>query len=774
MMKSYLKFLSRNKLYTAIEAVGLAVSLAFVILIGSYAWQQWNVTKENPDRENIYTFNLPDYPGLTFGFAPKLADAVPEVEQTARYCPDIVTYVHVDNLDIEAHAIAVDPTFFQLFPYYKFLDGTPESLATKEDVLLSESFARAHQFQVGDVLHTRDWDFRVAGIVEDFRQTLFPAADIIAHPDSWLNAGAWEQPFDRYGSTITFARVTPGTDRATLQTKAEALCKEVYPGMYGTSFFESLSVERLDELFFKEYGTNQQAYRHGDLGTLKILLLVGLLLLLSAICNYINLSLALTGKRAKEMATRRLLGEEKRGIVLRQIAESILFTALCFGIGLLLAYALVPSFNSLINDPDIPVSIKLHPGYVVTYLLLIVLTGTLSGLLPALLSSRFSPIDVVRGNFRRSTKMTFSKIFILLQSALAVFLLAMALVMEAQYKLSMNRPLNANLENVYYLRVQSRTDQQPLADALSALPCVKRVGFSQGAPGSMTGGQFSLTRDGDEIMYRTYKMDSIAFHIFQFQKLKDYHAPQFNSVWFGEAAFAATGFDDEYHDISQTLSQRTKGCENVAGVIKDFPVNLSNAGEEDYLFVSVMKREDLNWGGWVIETEGDRDEARKAIRKVYEDWSRNNIVSEIDNDFLTENIREALRPARNNMRLLELFMLLAIMISLLGLLAMSTYFAGERSKDIAVRKVFGSTVNGELWHNVREYMMLVGIACLIGIPLAIWAAQNYLESYIYRLENYWWIFVLAVVITLVIAFLSVLWQTLKAARTNPAVELKKE
>lgn len=275
-------------------------------------------------------------------------------------------------------------------------------------------------------------------------------------------------------------------------------------------------------------------------------------------------------------------------------------------------------------------------------------------------------------------------------------------------------------------------------------------------------------------MYRTFKMDSVAFDIFHFEKLKDYQMPKFNAVWFGESAFAASGFDDEYHDISQTLSQRTQGCDYVAGVIKDFPVNLSNAGEDDYLFVSVMKREDLNWGGWVIETIGDHNEARKAIRQVYEDWNRTNIASVADDDFLSENFREALRPARNNMRLLELFMLLAIMISLLGLLAMSTYFAGERSKDIAVRKVFGSTVNGELWHNVREYMVLVGIACLIGIPLAIWAAQIYLESYIYRLKNYWWIFVLAVVITLVISFLSVFWQTLKAARTNPATELKKE
>ena len=773
-MKSYLKFLSRNKLYTAIEAVGLAVSLAFVIIIGSYAWQQWAVTRENPDRKSIYTFNLPDWPGLTFGFAEKLADAVPEVVQTARYCPDILTYVHVDDSDIEARVIAVDPSFFKLFPYYGFVEGSPESLTTKEDVLLSESFARAHHFKVGDVLHTRDWDFRVAGIVEDFRQTLFPSVDIIAHPDSWLNAQAWEVPFDRYGSTITFARVAPETDRAMLQAKAEALCKEIYPGMFGTSFLETLSVERLDEIFFKEYDGNPQAYRHGDISTLRILLLVGLLLLLSAVFNYINLSFALAGKRAKEMATRRLLGEEKRSIVLRQIVESILFTGLCFGIGLLLAYAFVPSFNRLINDPDVPVSILMRPGYVIAYLALIVLTGAISGILPALLSSRYSPIDVVRGTFRRQAKMTFSKVFIVLQSALSVFLLAMALVMEAQYRLSMNRPLHANIEDVYYLRVQSRSDQGPLVDGLAALPCVKRIGFSQGAPGARTGGQFSLTRDGSEIMYRTFKMDSTAFDIFHFEKLKDFEAPKFNAVWFGEAAFAATGFDDTFHDISQTLSQRTLGCEYVAGVIKDFPVNLSNAGTEDYLFVSVMKREDLMWGGWVIETVGDRAEARKAIRQVYEDWSRTNIASVADNGFLTENYREALRPARNNMRLLELFMLLSVLISLLGLLAMSTYFAGERSKDIAVRKVFGSTVDGELWHSVREYMILVGIACIIGIPIAVWAAQKYLESYIYRLENYGWIFVLAVVFTFAMAFGSVLWQTLKAARTNPATELKKE
>ena len=119
-------------------------------------------------------------------------------------------------------------------------------------------------------------------------------------------------------------------------------------------------------------------------------------------------------------------------------------------------------------------------------------------------------------------------------------------------------------------------------------------------------------------------------------------------------------------------------------------------------------------------------------------------------------------------------MLLSILISLLGLVAMSTYYADEKSRDIAVRKVFGGTVNTEAWHTIRDYMVLVGMACIIGIPVAVYAAHEYLKDFIYRLNGYWWIFVVAVVLSVAIAFLSVLWQTLKAARTNPAVELKKE
>ena len=168
-------------------------------------------------------------------------------------------------------------------------------------------------------------------------------------------------------------------------------------------------------------------------------------------------------------------------------------------------------------------------------------------------------------------------------------------------------------------------------------------------------------------------------------------------------------------------------------------------------------------------------EARKQIRETYETWKKDNMVYyELANGYLTEFYEKALRPARNNMRLMEIFMALALLLSLLDLVAMSTYYADEKSRDIAVRKVFGGTVDTEAWRTIREYMVLVGIACVIGIPIAVYAAQEYLKDFIYKLEGYWWIFVVAVLLTGLIAFVSVIWQVLKAARTNPATELKKE
>ena len=765
-MKSYLKFLSRNKLYTAIEAVGLAVSLAFVIIIGSYVWQQYAVTWENPDRERVYVPGTPGFPALTYGF-PDAIGNIPEIESVSRMC-NVVVHPVIRGENTEAESVGVEPEFFEICPQFRFVEGSADVLSAPNNAILSASFARKHNLSVGEALDITGSSYVVGAILEDLKGTVIKPYDI------FLNAAVYKdewQPFDNYGSTVTLIKVRPETDRKELYDKLESVCKDVYSSIYGQYFFEHLELSRYDELFFKE---TEGFFRHGDKATLRILMLVGLLLLLSAILNYINLSVALTGKRAKEMAVRQLSGASRVGIIWKYLAESIAFTVVCFAAGLLLAEAFCPAMNALLNNPDIPIKIIWSPGYVFAYIVIILLVGVLCGIFPAMMSGRYNPVDVMKGGYRRRSKMVFSKVFIVLQNALALILIALAITMEAQMHKTQERPMNCNIENIFFLKDFSGEDNAPLKDALDALPCVRRIGRSSGVPGSINMGQYSTTRDGQDILYKLIRMDSTAFSMFGFEILEDFHAPQFNSVWFSDKSFAATGFDSDYHDISGTLSRRTMGCEQVAGVFKSFPTNNANIGEEDNAIVSLMRSEDIPFAGWVIETTPDRKAAKAQIMEAYDNSIKGKQIYGSLAFWVDENIAEAWKPARNNMRLVEIFMLLSIIIALLGLVAMSTYYADEKSRDIAVRKVFGGTVDTEAQRTIREYMVLVGIACVIGIPIAVYAAQEYLKDFIYRLEGYWWIFVVAVLLTWLIAFVSVIWQVLKAAKTNPAIELKKE
>ena len=765
-MKSYLKFLSRNKLYTAIEAVGLAVSLSFVIIIGSYVWQQYAVIWENPDRERVYVPGTPGFPALTYGFPDAIGD-IPEIESVSRMC-NVVVHPVIRGENTEAESVGVEPEFFEICPQFRFVEGSADVLSAPNNAILSASFARKHSLSVGEALDITGSSYVVGAILEDLKSTVIKPYDI------FLNAAVYKdewQPFDNYGSTVTLIKVRPETDRKELYDKLESVCKDVYSSIYGQSFFEHLELSRYDELFFKE---TEGFFRHGDKATLSILMLVGLLLLLSAILNYINLSVALTGKRAKEMAVRQLSGASRAGIIWKYVAESIAFTAVCFAAGLLLAEAFYPAMNSLLNNPDIPIKIIWSPGYVFAYIVIILLVGVLCGIFPAMMSGRYNPVDVMKGGYRRRSKMVFSKVFIVLQNALAVILIALAITMEAQMHKTQERPMNCNIENIFFLKDFSGEDDTPLKDALEALPCVRRIGRSSGVPGSINMGQYSTTRDGQDILYKLIRMDSTAFSMFRFEVLEDFHVPQFNSVWFSDKSFTATGFDSDYHDITGTLNGRTKGCEQVAGVFKSFPTNNANIGEEDYAIVSLMRSEDIPFAGWVIETTPDRKAAKAQIMEAYDNCIKGKQIYGSLAFWVDENIAEAWKPARNNMRLVEIFMLLSIIIALLGLVAMSTYYADEKSRDIAVRKVFGGTVDTEAQRTIREYMVLVGIACVIGIPIAVYAAQEYLKDFIYRLEGYWWIFVVAVLLTGLIAFVSVIWQVLKAAKTNPAIELKKE
>ena len=794
-MKSYLKFLSRNKLYTAIEAVGLAVSLAFVILIGSYVVQQYEVAHESPQWKRTFVLGSDEFLGLTYWDKEELEMNIPEVQAATRAAMLWQPLIRQGDQSLQCSGIEADADFFKVFPEYRLVEGSADDFVGKEDILISESLARKLSVDgdnlIGKVINVDQSDRTIKGVFADFDGTFFMPYDIITHI-----SGTWvaeqERNFGSIGNYTTWFRVREDADPDDVRAKVSALLHKNYDPIWSAEKVDSWKAYRMDEAFFAT-GNSNGLTRQGNAQMLRLLTVVVLLLLLSAIFNYVNLSLALTGKRAKEMATRRLLGADKSGILWKYIGESVAFTAVCFGAALLLADLLVPMMNSLVStsDPDelmlgmgdtsVRLSFMMTPGYILAYIAGILILGVINGLLPAVAASRYQPIDVIKGTLRRRNKMVLSKVFIIVQNVLSVFLIALALVMEVQMRHMLTRPMHAATENLYFIEYSARDyDMMKLfKDKVEALPFVTRAGVGRGIPGLINMTMGVKVDEEHRVDMPVIVCDSTYFKLLGLEVEEDFGHPLTHSLWMSRSAFNAAAVSDTSTVFPRRINMNGAQPEFIGGVVTDFPARpASESSQNPNGGLIVTRAEELRYAnGMLIGTTGEDDSYDKAIRQAYREYRLE--TSGVEEPawrygFVRDINTKMLAPVRRTLRLVELFAVLAVLISLLGLLAMSTYFADENTKQIAVRKVFGSDVTHETWRNVRSYMVLTGIACAIGIPLAVWAARVYLERFAYRVENYGWVFVVAVIISLAIAFGTVLWQTLKAAKTNPAIELKKE
>ena len=793
-MNSYLKFLSRNKLYTAIQAAGLIVSIAFVILIGNHIWQHLQISRENPIGNRVYAVVTNVGASLSWWDKPVLEDKLPEAEAVCRIGATYSNFywATIGDRNVKVTETDVDASFFEVFPNYTLLDGSMQEFALQDHCLVSESFARANWegSPVGQTLvfHNNIHDTRtltVCGVYADFRDTMMPESDLLLNSefDSTYSADYF-QPFSRIGSHATLIKVRPDTDRTALEEKIRQICRENYDEEVARDFF----VEALPEYYFTaREGSEGSKFTKGNKAMLRILLMVVLLLLVSAVFNYINLSLALSGRRAKEMATRRLLGASQTAIALKYIAESLFFTAACFGLALLLAHLLLPTVDVLLTNVSgkgVHLQLSRSAGVVAVYAAGVLVVGVLAGLAPAWLASRFAPIDVVRGTFRRRSKMTFSKVFIVFQNVVSVVLIAMAVLMEVQLRHMAERPLNARTEGLYnvYHIAKGYADLAPLIDRVEQIPGVKRTAYGQGHPGQTGWMDYTFDRIDDEGTATTQMIlcTEDYFDMLELNIVEDFGMPRTGSVWMSRSLATELGVEGEaLQDYAWEFRINGARITAVGGIYEDYPT--ADVLTEDALTNSVViigRNEDMRYvNGFVAEVSGNYAEVDKAIREAYAEFVTEQYGIDMPSaqiGYVGDLINECLQPARTTMRLIELFMALSMLISLLGLVAMSTYFSGESTKGIAIRKVFGSNVHRELWRTVSAYMTLVAIAVVVGIPVAVYAAGEFLSRFAYRIANYWWIFVVAAALSVAFAFGSVLWQVLRAARTNPATELKKE
>ena len=779
-MKSYLKFLSRNKLYTAIEFIGLAVSLAFVILIGSYVLQQRKAAQGYPEWKNTYlvgtTYGSVEM-GPRTGLAGLLKENVPEIEKASVYSYLGIqgkvgeVYLH------EAMIAGVNADFLDMFPI-RWVAGNPDALLESNTVAMKERFAREMfpgEDVIGKVWAYDEQTYTVVAIFQDLGSPIFRDDELVllqVKENGELTRGYT-------GGCTCIVRSDEPEEK--LMADIDAVLESHLRMEWGRDESRAMkngSIERMDRLYFSDLIHGDQVFLKGNQSLLKMLSAVVLLLLLSAIFNYINLSSALAGRRVKEMGMRTVLGASREQIVWGFLKESLVFTAACTVMAVLLAYAFRPVFTHYVDahvshSPiSVPFAWHWDFGTVALVFGLSLLIGLVAGWIPSRIASRFDAIRVIKGDYRTASKRILSKIFIVFQTGLSVLLIAFSLVMERQYSHMIHRPLGANVDGLYYQHLVQGTGHE---DALKALPFVSEMDQANGFPGQpyMTMSMQDKETGGTVSCAFLY-CGPEAFRMYGFEVVEDFHAPNREGYWLSESAFRRFGTDPAEPRMPAILGEWFQGT--VAGVVKDFAMTDAAHVNDDLLGILSVNSE-LNSHFRVLRIDGNRKEAEKELQALYKRFSMERDGYEGIpglSGYIKNQLDARLGAAENYMRLIELFMFLAVMVALLGLLAMSALYASERTHDIAVRKVFGSTVEGETLKSVGLYMVLVGISCVIAVPVAVWLAGKYLEDFHYRISGYGWIFAVAVLVTLAMSFLAVLWQNLKAARTNPATELKKE
>ena len=774
-MKSYLRFLGRNKLYTAIEVVGLSVALAFVILMSCFVWQQRSVGRQYPDFKNIYCAGYYNTTFSSVRFSNIISDQIPEIEKTV----NIVRYEGRMDESIGFRTyMAVSSDFFELFPC-RFIAGNRDALKDVSNVIITESMAENFGGidALGKDFHISNDRYIISAIIEDQEYSIFDSQYKIfvslEHPDFALFKNLDKYKGTADGNTLTFHKIRKGSDIGKIRRKMNQindsyLIREEDKGM------ELYDLTRLDKLYFSD--SNQgNGTKRGNATIMLAFSIIAIFLLISAIFNYINLSTALAGKRSKEMATRMLLGDSRPKVMGIYIKESLLMTFVCICLAFLIAQACIPYINRLIDSP-VPVTISFSPSQMILYLLIMIVTGLSCGMIPGIISFRFRPVDTLKGSFRYRSKKTLTKIFIIFQSSIAIIMIAVALAMSSQIRHMMDMPVQAETDSLY--RCNTQTFNPGVEQKLRELPYVSEIGKTYGRPcGNALNNFVPLDENYKNLVYiGEIHCDAAAFRMYGFNVIRDYGRPGMRGAWLTEGAAQALGINLDDPVLPREMDRMHQGFE-VAGIIKDFALRTAiNLIENEYGVVYVYDKWMPFAGDYIVKMNSITEDNLKELEDISTEEARYNFGPDVhvNSGLLEDLIKADYTQTRTQLDMVNIFMIIAIMLSALGQIAMSTYYAAEREKEIGIRKVFGGTIRSESLRSLREYMVYCVISSIIGVPVAVWICMKYLETFSYRMPDKPWIFIAATIIIFVISVFSVLWQTLRAARTNPAEALKKE
>ena len=487
-MKSYLRFLGRNKRYTAIQVAGLSVSLSFVIILASWLVNIVKMGHENPDYEDIYAVCYQNSFHTTWALGEHLSDNIPEIECTSTMLlyPGHFTLKNADCVKINW----CEENFFDFFPQ-DFIAGDAGFLKAPSEVGVSETFANTY-FPEGDAIGKSvtllEKDYLITAIYKDFGDGLIKYNDMIMA----MSARGEKNPSlpfqEMLSGMVTMVKFRDGVDADEAERKVKAFTIKHYKDLgyryidetvstYGAGWSEHYrdnfigtiknrladeqsGLVRYDEITYdgaNEYFTVNTKF------TINIIVILVVLLLIMALMNYVSLNVALAGKRAKEAATKNLLGSQKTATYFQYFREAFVTTVFCTILGICIAVAALPGINSLLQGYDglgSRFSISFEPLTVIAVLMILLITSALSGFIPAYYVSRFSALDVTKGTFRFNRKTILNKVFICIQTVLATAFITFSIILQVGYNNLINIDSGCDHEDLFYLLPSDRLEPE--------------------------------------------------------------------------------------------------------------------------------------------------------------------------------------------------------------------------------------------------------------------------------------------------------------------------
>jgi len=785
MIKNYIKTawrnLLKNKFYSFINIAGLTAGLAIGILI--LLWVQDELSFDNFHKQGPDIYQLAHYGGTgtsrqiyTIDVAPigplakrQLPGVRDQVRITGNY--DYSLYKYRDKVFGDERVIYADPSFFSIFDFHLINGNQSKPFTDDNSVVITQSTAEKYfgsQNPIGKVISADNkTNFTVSGVINDFPKNSSINCDMVMpmslHVKSMLaNHQDINNDFG-YLDYQTFLLLKPGTPLNALEDKLWQIHKK---HDHGASSAEYLLLPLSKMHLYNADGSDK------GISTVRIFIIIAILILVIACINYVNLSTARSMLRSKEISMRKIVGAGKTQLFMQLIVETALLFSLAAALALGLIYVLMPLFN-YISGKQLVLNLA---DYHIWLVILTAITGTLaaSSIYPALLLSSFEPLKALKGKISAGVgDVMFRKILVIMQFTFSITLIIGTIIITRQLNFVRSKNLGYDKTDVISLWMRDMAPHYDVAKAeLLKQPGVLAVTRSNQNIVKYYGFTSDLDWDGKD------KNLSLIMHpivvdkdLISFFKMKLIGGASFTGVQTDTAHYILNEEAIKEMGIKDPIGKRFR-FENTTGTIIGVVNDFHYASMKEKIAPSIFWYAPQYLNKMYIKTT--RRDAPKALAAAEKQFKQYNGEYPFGYAFLDEIFDSLYQGEQREGTLFTDFACIAIFISCLGLLGLAAYTAQARTREIGVRKVLGASVSGIVALLAKDFVMLVFIAIGIATPLGWFAMNKWLQAYAYRINIGWWVFALAGLLAVVIAFVTISFQSIKAALMNPVKSLRSE